>query len=90
MTPVELEIIGQSERDFEIGSAGNRKSFQGFEKKPEMLKVVSHFHCIWKFPGLGSNRSYSCRPMPQPQQLEIQAVSTTYTIAHGNAESLTH
>ena len=30
-------------------------------------------------------------PMPEPQQqLGIQAVSTTYTTAHGNARSLTH
>ena len=27
--------------------------------------------------------------IPQPQQLEIQAVSVTYTTAHGNAGSLT-
>ena len=32
----------------------------------------------------------SCRPMPQPRQLGIQAVSVTYTTAHGNAGSLTH
>ena len=30
----------------------------------------------------------SCRP--QPQQCGIQAVSSTYTIAHSNARSLTH
>ena len=35
----------------------------------------------WKFPSQGSNRSYSC---------QIQAASTTYTTAHGNARSLTH
>ena len=34
--------------------------------------------------------SYSCRPMPQPQQLRIWAVSSTYTTADGNARSLTH
>ena len=28
--------------------------------------------------------------MPQPQQLGIQAMSATYTTAHGNAGSLTH
>ena len=28
--------------------------------------------------------------LPQPQQLRIQAVSVTYTTAHGNAGSLTH
>ena len=40
--------------------------------------------------GQGSNRSYSCWPMPQPQQWRIQAVSVTYTPAHSNARSLTH
>ena len=30
------------------------------------------------------------RPMPQPHQCGIRAVSLTYTTAHGNAESLTH
>ena len=41
-------------------------------------------------PRLGSNWSYSCQPMPQPQQCQIQALSVTYTIAHINAGSLTH
>ena len=27
---------------------------------------------------------------PQPQQYQIQAMSLTYTTAHGNARSLTH
>ena len=36
----------------------------------------------------GSNRSYSCRWTPEPQQHQIQA-SATYTTAHGNAGSLT-
>ena len=26
---------------------------------------------MWRFPGQGSNRSYSCRPTPQPQQCRI-------------------
>ena len=38
----------------------------------------------------GSNQNYSCRPIPQPQQLGIQASSVTYTTAHGNARSPTH
>ena len=29
---------------------------------------------IWKFPGKESNQSYSCWPMPQPQQCQIRAV----------------
>ena len=30
------------------------------------------------------------QPVPQPQQCRIRATSATYTIAHGNARSLTH
>ena len=41
-------------------------------------------------PRLGSNSSYSCQPTPQPQQWQIWAMSATYTIADGNARSLTH
>lgn len=40
ITSAEPEIIEQSERDFEIGSVENRKSFKGFEKNLVMLKVV--------------------------------------------------
>ena len=32
----------------------------------------------------------SCRPMPETQQCGIQAVSVTYTTAHGNTRSLIH
>ena len=47
---------------------------------------------LWhiEVPRLGSTRSYSCWLTPQLQQLEIQAMSVTYTTAHGNARSLTH
>ena len=45
---------------------------------------------IRRFPGLQSNRSYSCRRMPEPPQRQIPAASATYTTAHGNAGSLTH
>ena len=38
----------------------------------------------------GWNRSYSCWPMPQTQQCQIQAESGIYTTAHGNSGSLTH
>ena len=41
-------------------------------------------------PSLGSNQSCGCKPMPQPQQHQIQAVSVIYTTAHGNARSLAH
>ena len=37
-----------------------------------------------------SNQSYSRWPMLQPQQHRTWATSSTYTIAHGNAGSLTH
>ena len=47
-----------------------------------------HTHSIWKFPGQGSNGSYSC--WPTPQQHRIRATSATYTTAHRNAGSLTH
>ena len=30
-------------------------------------------HGIWRFPGQRSNRSYSFRPIPQPQQCQIWA-----------------
>ena len=43
-----------------------------------------------EIPRLGSNRSYSCQPTPQPQQRRIRAESLNYTTAHGNARSLTH
>ena len=45
---------------------------------------------MWKFPGLGSNWSDSCRPTPWPQQWWIRAESVTYTTAHSNAGSPTH
>ena len=37
-----------------------------------------------------SIQSYSCWPTPQPQQRRIRGLSATYTIAHGNAGSLTN
>ena len=45
-------------------------------------------HGIWKFPGQGSDWSYSCSPMPQ--QCQIQAMSANDTTPHGNAGYLTH
>ena len=41
-------------------------------------------------PQQGLDWSYSCRPMPEPQQCGIRAASATYTTAHGNTRSLTH
>ena len=51
--------------------------------------VLATYSGIWKFPGQGSNRSCSCRRIPQPRQHGIQAASETYTTAHGNTRSLT-
>ena len=45
---------------------------------------------IWRFPGWGSNQSWSRRSTPPPQQRRIGAVSGTYTTAHGNTRSPTH
>ena len=36
-------------------------------------------------PGWRSNWNCSCWPMPQPQQVGVQAASATYTTAHGKA-----
>ena len=36
----------------------------------------------------GSNQSYGCWPMPEPQQCQIQATSVTYTTAQSNDRSL--
>ena len=44
---------------------------------------------IWRFPAYGSNRSYSCWPVPQPKQHQIRALSAC-TTADSNAGSLTH
>ena len=39
---------------------------------------------------LGSNRSCSRWPTPEPLQRRIQVASATYTTAHGNAGAVTH
>ena len=43
-----------------------------------------------EIPSQGSNWSCSYRPTSQPQQRGIQAMSATYTTAHGNTGSLTY
>ena len=53
------------------------------------LVFQGRIHGVWKFPGQGSDRSYSCQPTPQSQQHWILATSATYTTAHGSARSLT-
>ena len=47
---------------------------------------------LWhmEVPRLGSNRSCSCWPTPQPQQSGIQTKSETYNITLGNTGSLTY
>ena len=37
---------------------------------------------MWKFPGVRSNQSYSCQPMPQPQQCQLRTAFATYTTTH--------
>ena len=54
------------------------------------LSFEGRTNSIWRFPGYGSNQSYSRQPTPQPQQCQIRATSVTYTTAHCNARSLTH
>ena len=49
------------------------------------LSFGGHTCGIWRFPGEGSNRSYSCWPMPEWEQCQILAMSETYTTAHHNA-----
>ena len=41
-------------------------------------------------PRLGVKLELYRQPMPQPQQHMIRAESETYTMAYGNARSLTH
>ena len=43
-----------------------------------------------EIPRLGVQLECSHQPKPQTQQEGIQALSATYTTAHGNAGSLTH
>ena len=45
---------------------------------------------IWRFSGEESNQSYSCQPVPQPQQCGIQVTSASYTTVRSSARSLTH
>ena len=45
-------------------------------------------YSIWRFPGEGPTRSYSCRPAPQPQQRQIRATSLIYTTSHGQCQIL--
>ena len=54
-----------------------------------LLSFEGHTRGIQRFPGQELNQSCNCWPMPQPQQRGIWAASMTYTIAHGNAGSLT-
>ena len=40
---------------------------------------------VWKFPRLGVQLEQQLRPMPWPQQHQIQAKSATYSAAYSNA-----
>ena len=69
-------------------TTGNHFSFLALE-----LEVLSlFFFCwgIWKFPGYGLNRSFSCQPTPQPWQRGIQLMSVTYITARCKDRSRTH
>ena len=67
---------------------------------PSLQDLVRIFFCFFSvlfraaptayrcFQAWGSNWSYSCWPMSQPQQFRIQSTSVTYTTAHGNVSSL--
>ena len=59
----------------------------------EIFFFFSFWGCTpgkWKFLGKESNWSLSCQSKPQWEQCQIQAISVTYTTAHGNTRSLTH
>ena len=51
---------------------------------------AGHTCGIWTFPGLGSNWSCNCQPVPQPQQHQILVTSTTYTKVPSSTRPLTH
>ena len=44
--------------------------------------IQGHMCNIWKFSGEGSNQSYSCWPVLQPQQCRIWPEAEAYTTAH--------
>ena len=63
------------------------------------LSFFFFFFCLLSFQGLhlwhmevsrGLIGAVAAKPMPEPQQCQIQAPSTTYTTALGNDGSLTH
>ena len=63
------------------------------ESAPFYLFIYLINFCLFQaegVPRLGSNRSCSLWPSPQPWQRQIQAMSTTYTTTHGDARFLTH
>ena len=79
----------------ELGQSHEKQDIQ----LPHFEAMLNILHCtfnalrkikVWKFPGEGSKRSYSCQPMPQPQQCQIQATVAVHTVARGNTRSLTH
>ena len=55
--------------------------------------VLFFFKCYFYFLAYGSSQASGqirVTAAPQPQEHRIQALSETYTTAHGNARSLTH
>ena len=85
-----------SERDFQIYLRNGILTWGWLETISFVFLSFFHFFffCFLglhvEVPRLGSNWSYSCWPMPQPQQCRIQAISENYTTAHGSAGFLTH
>ena len=64
-------------------------SMNGYFSFLLFLKIFLGLHPQhMEVPWQGSNQSCSRRPPSKPQQLGVQAVSATYTMAHGNARSL--
>lgn len=51
--------------------------------------LFTDISAAYEVPGKGWNQNCSYQPVPQPQQHETQATSSTYTAACGNTRSLT-
>ena len=71
------ENVDESENYIFISSSS---FFLGGGSHPQHMEI----------PRLGAKSEHSHRPMPQPYQHQIRAMSTNYTTGHGNAGSLTH
>ena len=74
----------------------NQRTFCFFLTVMLKLKKISTVLFFFLATAYGSSQASgpigatAAGPVPQPQQLRIQATSVTYTTAHGNTRSLTH